>query len=122
MSAGDVMERVEQARGAIFDDDCKPFLRIGQPLVQQLAGKFCEEQVSRPEKTVIRLVFVVESLDAQEYRGADLRLIGAAVYENSPTHLELHESGADNRVMRPHGVVLEGTDEVACPGGNGRSR
>src|SRR5215472_13416580 len=122
MSAGDVMERVEQARGAIFDDDCKPFLRILQPLVQQLAGKFCEEQVSRPEKAVIRLMFVVEILDAHQYRDANLRLIGAAAYENSSPQLELHESGADDRVMRPHGVVLEGTDEVACPGGNGRSR
>src|SRR5215475_2764145 len=116
------VEYVEQARGAIFDDDCKPFLRIRQPLAQQMCRKFCEKQVSRIEGMVIGLEAVVDILEAYEYGGANLCLLGGAAYENSSTGLELQESSANNQGIRSHGVVLKGTDEVACPGGNGRSR
>src|SRR5262245_11248880 len=94
------VERVEEARCTIFDDDCKPFLRIRQPLAQQMARKINEKQVSRPEKMVIGLAFVVEILEAHEYRGANLCLIGGAAYENSSTRLELQETRANNRGIR----------------------
>jgi len=70
---------------------------------------------------VISFAFVVDILEAHEYRGADLGLIGAAVYANSSTRLELQETRANNQAMRSHGVVLKGTDELACPRLNCRS-
>src|SRR5215510_5609251 len=120
MSTINVTVRVEQARGAVFDHDCKPFLRIRKLLAQDIGRKICEEHVSRPE-IVIGLAFVVEILEANEDRSADLCLIGAAAYENSSTRLRLQEARANNRGICAHGLVLKGADEVACPGFNGRS-
>src|SRR5262245_11993838 len=122
MSVVNVVDvRVNEARGAVFDDHCQPFLRIRQRLPQQMARKICEKQVSRIERLVIGLESVVDTLEAYEYRGAYLCLIGAAVYENSSTRLELQETRGNNRGIRPHGVVLKGTDELHCPRLNSRS-
>src|SRR5262245_50956103 len=122
MSAVNVADvHVNEARGAVFDDHCQPFLRIRQPLAQQMARKICEKHVSRPEKMVIGLALIVDILEACEYRGAHLCLIGEAVYENSSARLKLEETRANNRGIRPHGVVLKGTDELHCPRLNCRS-
>ena len=83
-----------------------------------------QKPLSLPE---IQMIFpwalVVESLKAQEHRGNKLCLIGATVVENSSTRLNVLEAAASwPPRISPNGVVLKGTDEVACPGFNGQCR